>query len=194
MKVIIRIAIYLCKIIRIFPFFTGNDFCYTLHIMDSSGASVVVNKKCANSSECWSSNIGCLKIDTQMVSHLDEWILKSYSFRALNLDYDVGLSASLYIFFSFHSPGTRKDFSTIYIKNILSKKAKEFTSFLQIAIGYSKFNFVIRLLYKNKITKIHGQFTFRFVFLVVMKYTAMLPCRWISLMRSYRLNAWWKKM
>ncbi|XP_065215701.1 ly6/PLAUR domain-containing protein 6B-like [Planococcus citri] len=45
----------------------GNDFCHTLHIMDSTGASVVVNKKCANSSECWSLGVGCLKVDTQTI-------------------------------------------------------------------------------------------------------------------------------
>ncbi|XKL66435.1 hypothetical protein PGB90_009855 [Kerria lacca] len=45
----------------------GNNFCYTLHIMDSTGASVIVNKKCANNSECWSSRVGCLKVDSQTV-------------------------------------------------------------------------------------------------------------------------------
>ena len=49
--------------------FPGNDFCHTLHIMDSTGASVVVNKKCANSSECWSLGVGCLKVDTQTVKY-----------------------------------------------------------------------------------------------------------------------------
>lgn len=48
-------------------FYAGNDFCYTLHIMDSTGASVIVNKKCANSSECWESGVGCLKVDSQTV-------------------------------------------------------------------------------------------------------------------------------
>ncbi|XP_050542895.1 ly6/PLAUR domain-containing protein 6B-like [Daktulosphaira vitifoliae] len=43
------------------------DFCQTLHIMDSTGSSVIVNKKCANKSECHSSTVGCLHIDTQMV-------------------------------------------------------------------------------------------------------------------------------
>ncbi|KAI5748773.1 hypothetical protein M8J76_001813 [Diaphorina citri] len=45
----------------------GQDFCHTLHIMDSTGASVVVNKKCANSTECWPLGVGCLHIDAQTV-------------------------------------------------------------------------------------------------------------------------------
>ncbi|XP_069704825.1 uncharacterized protein [Periplaneta americana] len=45
----------------------GEDFCHTLHIMDSRGESVVVNKKCADSSECSPQRVGCLSIDTQTV-------------------------------------------------------------------------------------------------------------------------------
>ncbi|XP_075210992.1 ly6/PLAUR domain-containing protein 6-like [Lycorma delicatula] len=45
----------------------GQNFCHTLHIMDSTGASVVVNKKCANSSECWPLGVGCVLIDAQKV-------------------------------------------------------------------------------------------------------------------------------
>ncbi|KAJ4440220.1 hypothetical protein ANN_08359 [Periplaneta americana] len=48
----------------------GEDFCHTLHIMDSRGESVVVNKKCADSSECSPQRVGCLSIDTQTVSFL----------------------------------------------------------------------------------------------------------------------------
>ncbi|XP_050443833.1 ly6/PLAUR domain-containing protein 6B-like [Adelges cooleyi] len=43
------------------------DYCQTLHIMDSTGSSVIVNKKCANRSECHPSTVGCLRIDTQTV-------------------------------------------------------------------------------------------------------------------------------
>ncbi|XP_054268827.1 ly6/PLAUR domain-containing protein 6B-like [Macrosteles quadrilineatus] len=45
----------------------GENFCHTLHIMDSRGASVVVNKKCADSSECWPQGVGCVNIDSQTV-------------------------------------------------------------------------------------------------------------------------------
>ncbi|BES94257.1 Hypothetical protein NTJ_07066 [Nesidiocoris tenuis] len=46
---------------------TGEDFCHTLHIMDSTGASVVVNKKCADSTECWPLGVGCVIVDTQTI-------------------------------------------------------------------------------------------------------------------------------
>ena len=49
-------------------FSAGEDFCHTLHIMDSKGESVVVNKKCADESECSPQLVGCLSIDTQTVS------------------------------------------------------------------------------------------------------------------------------
>ncbi|KAL1122318.1 hypothetical protein AAG570_003723 [Ranatra chinensis] len=45
----------------------GEDFCHTLHIMDSTGASVVVNKKCADTTECWPLGVGCVLVDTQTV-------------------------------------------------------------------------------------------------------------------------------
>nr|CAD7265568.1 unnamed protein product [Timema shepardi] len=45
-----------------------KDFCHTLHVMDSRGQSVVVNKKCANSSECSPQRVGCVSIDTQKVA------------------------------------------------------------------------------------------------------------------------------
>lgn len=48
----------------------GENFCHTLHIMDSTGASVVVNKKCADSAECVPQGVGCVTIDSQTVSHL----------------------------------------------------------------------------------------------------------------------------
>uniref|UniRef100_A0A1B6DF44 UPAR/Ly6 domain-containing protein n=1 Tax=Clastoptera arizonana TaxID=38151 RepID=A0A1B6DF44_9HEMI len=45
----------------------GENFCHTLHIMDSTGTSVVVNKKCADSKECWPQGVGCVLIDRQTV-------------------------------------------------------------------------------------------------------------------------------
>uniref|UniRef100_A0A1B6KVG6 UPAR/Ly6 domain-containing protein n=1 Tax=Graphocephala atropunctata TaxID=36148 RepID=A0A1B6KVG6_9HEMI len=45
----------------------GENFCHTLHIMDSTGASVVVNKKCADSTECLPQAVGCVSIDSQTV-------------------------------------------------------------------------------------------------------------------------------
>ncbi|XP_039277066.1 ly6/PLAUR domain-containing protein 6B [Nilaparvata lugens] len=45
----------------------GHNFCHTLHIMDSRGASVIVNKKCSDSTECWPHSVGCMHIDTQTV-------------------------------------------------------------------------------------------------------------------------------
>ncbi|XP_046675082.1 ly6/PLAUR domain-containing protein 6-like [Homalodisca vitripennis] len=45
----------------------GENFCHTLHIMDSTGASVVVNKKCADSRECLPQGVGCVSIDSQTV-------------------------------------------------------------------------------------------------------------------------------
>lgn len=45
----------------------GEDFCHTLHIVDSRGHSVLVNKKCAEASECDPGVLGCLHIDTQTV-------------------------------------------------------------------------------------------------------------------------------
>lgn len=48
-------------------FFAGEDFCHTLHIVDSRGQSVLVNKKCAEASECDPAVLGCLHIDTQTV-------------------------------------------------------------------------------------------------------------------------------
>ncbi|GFG41012.1 hypothetical protein Cfor_12608, partial [Coptotermes formosanus] len=46
-------------------FCAGEDFCHTLHIMDSRGESVVVNKKCTDHTECSPHRVGCLSIDTQ---------------------------------------------------------------------------------------------------------------------------------
>lgn len=48
--------------------FPGQTFCHTLHIMDSRGNSVLVNKKCATEIECQASKVGCVHIDTQLVS------------------------------------------------------------------------------------------------------------------------------
>ncbi|KAK7874552.1 hypothetical protein R5R35_013125 [Gryllus longicercus] len=45
----------------------GQEFCHTLHIMDSRGESVVVNKKCSDRVECSAQNVGCLDIDSQKV-------------------------------------------------------------------------------------------------------------------------------
>ncbi|KAL0277281.1 UNVERIFIED_CONTAM: hypothetical protein PYX00_004625 [Menopon gallinae] len=45
----------------------GNNFCHTLHIMDPKGRSVLVNKKCANETECTPRSIGCYYIDNQKI-------------------------------------------------------------------------------------------------------------------------------
>ncbi|KAL1501614.1 hypothetical protein ABEB36_006911 [Hypothenemus hampei] len=45
----------------------GETFCHTLHIMDSKGTSVLVNKKCTTGKECQRNKVGCVKIDTQMM-------------------------------------------------------------------------------------------------------------------------------
>ncbi|XP_049954785.1 ly6/PLAUR domain-containing protein 6B-like [Schistocerca serialis cubense] len=45
----------------------GDEFCHTLHVMDSHGESVVVNKKCANGTECTPQRVGCVVIDAQRV-------------------------------------------------------------------------------------------------------------------------------
>ncbi|GLV38358.1 hypothetical protein CBL_13091 [Carabus blaptoides fortunei] len=49
------------------PCTAGQTFCHTLHIMDSHGTSVLVNKKCATEIECQASKVGCVNIDTQLV-------------------------------------------------------------------------------------------------------------------------------
>lgn len=46
---------------------SGETFCHTLHIMDSKGASVLVNKKCTSEKECQRTKVGCVQIDAQMV-------------------------------------------------------------------------------------------------------------------------------
>nr|CAD7611288.1 unnamed protein product [Timema genevievae] len=53
-----------------------KDFCHTLHVMDSRGQSVVVNKKCANSSECSPQRVGCVSIDTQKFRRLENKAVK----------------------------------------------------------------------------------------------------------------------
>lgn len=50
------------------PCAAGHAFCHTLHIMDSHGRSVLVNKKCATELECHPANVGCVTVDTQLVS------------------------------------------------------------------------------------------------------------------------------
>ena len=47
----------------------GTEFCKTLHIMDSTGNSVVVNKHCAFAEECRPDLVGCLEEDRQSVSN-----------------------------------------------------------------------------------------------------------------------------
>jgi hypothetical protein len=64
-------------------FSVGEDFCQTLHIMDSRGESVLVNKKCANQTECSPQRVGCLSIDTQTVSP------QSYSFHTASVLQDL---------------------------------------------------------------------------------------------------------
>ncbi|KAB0798111.1 hypothetical protein PPYR_09104 [Photinus pyralis] len=43
----------------------GETFCHTLHIMDSKGNSVLVNKKCTTEKECQRTKVGCVEIDMQ---------------------------------------------------------------------------------------------------------------------------------
>ncbi|XP_060533663.1 uncharacterized protein LOC132706375 [Cylas formicarius] len=43
----------------------GETFCHTLHIMDSKGTSVLVNKKCTTERECQRNKVGCVEIDAQ---------------------------------------------------------------------------------------------------------------------------------
>ncbi|KAF5287333.1 hypothetical protein FQA39_LY15936 [Lamprigera yunnana] len=45
----------------------GETFCHTLHIMDSKGTSVLVNKKCTTEKECQRTKVGCVEIDMQMM-------------------------------------------------------------------------------------------------------------------------------
>ncbi|GJQ83401.1 hypothetical protein Trydic_g14183 [Trypoxylus dichotomus] len=45
----------------------GETFCHTLHIMDSKGTSVLVNKKCTTDKECQRSKVGCVEVDTQVM-------------------------------------------------------------------------------------------------------------------------------
>ncbi|XP_017779411.1 PREDICTED: ly6/PLAUR domain-containing protein 6B-like [Nicrophorus vespilloides] len=45
----------------------GETFCHTLHIMDSRGTSVLVNKKCTTEAECQQNKVGCVEIDTQLM-------------------------------------------------------------------------------------------------------------------------------
>ncbi|XP_030754942.1 uncharacterized protein LOC115881542 [Sitophilus oryzae] len=45
----------------------GETFCHTLHIMDSKGTSVLVNKKCTTEKECQRNKVGCVEIDAQMM-------------------------------------------------------------------------------------------------------------------------------
>lgn len=55
--------------------FAGETFCHTLHIMDSKGTSVLVNKKCTTEKECQRSKVGCVEIDTQVVSVTNEYFV-----------------------------------------------------------------------------------------------------------------------
>lgn len=48
----------------------GETFCHTLHIMDSKGTSVLVNKKCTTDRECQRTKVGCVEIDSQKVSKI----------------------------------------------------------------------------------------------------------------------------
>ena len=49
-------------------FFKGTEYCRTLHIMDSRGISVMVEKHCAAAAECEEHNVGCLPMDGQQVT------------------------------------------------------------------------------------------------------------------------------
>ena len=48
----------------------GTEYCRTLHIMDSRGISVMVEKHCAAAAECEEHNVGCLPMDGQQVNQL----------------------------------------------------------------------------------------------------------------------------
>ncbi|XP_063924436.1 ly6/PLAUR domain-containing protein 6B-like [Zophobas morio] len=45
----------------------GETFCHTLHIMDSKGTSVLVNKKCTTDKECQRTKVGCVEVDSQKI-------------------------------------------------------------------------------------------------------------------------------
>ncbi|XP_058794316.1 ly6/PLAUR domain-containing protein 6-like [Phymastichus coffea] len=45
----------------------GRDFCRSLHIVDSRGQSVLVNKSCASRAECSPASVGCMPVDTQKI-------------------------------------------------------------------------------------------------------------------------------
>ncbi|XP_043206529.1 ly6/PLAUR domain-containing protein 6B-like [Amphibalanus amphitrite] len=57
---------YICNRFAIdMPCPPGTEFCRTLHIMDSVGDSVVVNKHCAFADQCRPDLVGCLEQDRQ---------------------------------------------------------------------------------------------------------------------------------
>ncbi|XP_018319286.1 uncharacterized protein LOC108732815 [Agrilus planipennis] len=43
----------------------GETFCHSLHIMDSKGTTVLVNKKCTTDRECSRTKVGCVEVDNQ---------------------------------------------------------------------------------------------------------------------------------
>ncbi|XP_066261802.1 ly6/PLAUR domain-containing protein 6B-like [Euwallacea similis] len=45
----------------------GETFCHTLHIMNSKGTSVLVNKKCTTEKECQRNKVGCVDVDSQTI-------------------------------------------------------------------------------------------------------------------------------
>ncbi|KAF0299539.1 Ly6/PLAUR domain-containing protein 6 [Amphibalanus amphitrite] len=57
---------YICNRFAIdHPCPAGTTFCRTLHIMDTRGNSVVVNKHCATEDQCRDDRVGCLQQDHQ---------------------------------------------------------------------------------------------------------------------------------
>jgi hypothetical protein len=58
--------------------FAGETFCHTLHIMDSKGTSVLVNKKCTTDKECQRNKVGCVEIDSQKV-HSEGYAERSWA-------------------------------------------------------------------------------------------------------------------
>ncbi|XP_043229795.1 ly6/PLAUR domain-containing protein 6B-like [Amphibalanus amphitrite] len=57
---------YICNRFAIdHPCPAGTTFCRTLHIMDTRGGSVVVNKHCATEDQCRDDRVGCLQQDHQ---------------------------------------------------------------------------------------------------------------------------------
>ncbi|KAF4530740.1 hypothetical protein B566_EDAN007961 [Ephemera danica] len=71
--------------------YAGKTFCHTLHAMGHVGESWLVNKKCADRSECTRSSVGCTRNDGQTVcvsccdeSYCNEPVPRSNATATLN--------------------------------------------------------------------------------------------------------------